>query len=436
MRRSTFTVFEEIGRGYTGLVEEVWPGRHASSSVALKRLNEHTLRDTSTLARFRREASILERLSHPNIIDILESDLASDDPWFLMPLAECNLESRIPRGGMNDREIQDIFGKILGAVEYAHSENVLHRDLKPQNVLFVDGEVMVSDFGLGRYLDSQTATLTVTGFGGGTEGYTAPEQWIDFHRVDHRADVFALGSLLYHMVTGHAPLAGDRRAAPTIYRRVIDRCRRHEIEARFSSVTELRLSFEELWLDDSELLPPTERALQLIKLATVWDDDRDALISLYVQNSSDSRLHLVTIPTWDRELIESVKESSVDDLAMIVDAFCSHLQGHLDFESLDGIADFLALVFKAVDDMEIRETTLRHLLRIGPEFDRFYVGGLFARLVHGLRSRSDILMARDVLQADAISARWVSRYIRAEHTSPLIMDALPKSSLTPTRERS
>ena len=138
-----------------------------------------------------------------------------------------------------------IYTKVLDALIYAHSCNVLHRDLKPGNILLGDDEtVVVTDFGLSRQLNAETTRFTRTGQGGGTEFYSAPEQLADFRKADARSDIYSLGILLYALHTGpvSAILRIDKLSQGLQV--IVEKCLAAP-DHRFNSVSELKAA----WLD-------------------------------------------------------------------------------------------------------------------------------------------------------------------------------------------
>jgi eukaryotic-like serine/threonine-protein kinase len=178
--RRDYTVTRQIGVGGAGVVDEVF-SIYTDEYLAMKRLSRDSLLHDESVRRFQREVKILMSLSHPNIFPIIDADLDCDEPWFVMPLADSNMKDIIPSGGLSEDVALSILNDVINGLAYAHNEGVVHRDIKPQNVLIINEIPILSDFGLGRILDSETLTLTVTGAGRGTEGYVAPEQWTDFH---------------------------------------------------------------------------------------------------------------------------------------------------------------------------------------------------------------------------------------------------------------
>jgi serine/threonine-protein kinase len=176
--------------------------------------------------RFQREIDALRRLKHPGIVPIRDAGEHGAQPYLVMDLIEgTSLQQRIDRGGpLPIPAAVDLIVELAGALEHAHEQGVLHRDLKPDNVLLTPGgQALLTDFGLAREIDGAQTQLTRTGAFLGTPGYWPPEQARgDRQAVDARSDVYALGATLYAALTGEAPgatdlleaLRGERDVAP------------------------------------------------------------------------------------------------------------------------------------------------------------------------------------------------------------------------------
>jgi len=178
--------------------------------VALKILPSQNARGVNFAERFNREARALARLSHPNIVAVHEFGQAGALSYFIMEFVDgANLRLLEQGSRLSPREALQIIPQICDALQYAHDEGVVHRDIKPENVL-VDrkGRVKIADFGLAKILgvDVEAMRLTAEGQVMGTPHYMAPEQIEKPLSVDHRADIYALGVVLYEMLTGDLPL--------------------------------------------------------------------------------------------------------------------------------------------------------------------------------------------------------------------------------------
>jgi len=167
-----------------------------------------------TRKRFDREAKALARLNHVNIVQVIDFGEHDGVPYLVMPyLPGGTIKQIIKKGRITWGESVDMLAPIARALEYAHRQNIVHRDIKPSNVLIAEnGAPMLSDFGVAKVLSDsgETHELTGTGMGVGTPEYMAPEQFRG--QADERADIYALGVVLYEMVTGRKPYIADTPA--------------------------------------------------------------------------------------------------------------------------------------------------------------------------------------------------------------------------------
>ena len=204
-----------IGRG--GMAE-VWRAtdRRLHRPVAVKILNQLSLGDPAALERFRREALVVGRVTHPNIVAAYDFGTEDDRPYLVMELVTGQtLHDRIADGPLPIAEATRVAAQIAAALDAAHRAGVVHRDIKPQNVIVLpDGLVKVLDFGIAR-LQEATGGLTRTATVVGTSHYMAPEQ-ASGQPADGRTDLYALGCVLYAMLTG-APPFPDGNAMTVLY---------------------------------------------------------------------------------------------------------------------------------------------------------------------------------------------------------------------------
>src|SRR5689334_11925319 len=182
--------------------------------VALKVLHEQFAADTDYVERFRREARSVAQLSHPNIVTVIDRGYEGDRQFIVFEyIAGENLKSLIDREGpLPEDEAVRLTLQIARALGFAHEHGLVHRDVKPQNVLLNgDGRAKVTDFGIARSLDVQGG-LTQTGTVLGTSDYIAPEQ-ARGARGSVQSDVYSLGAMLYELLTGEVPFSGDNFVA-------------------------------------------------------------------------------------------------------------------------------------------------------------------------------------------------------------------------------
>jgi serine/threonine protein kinase/tetratricopeptide (TPR) repeat protein len=209
-RLGNYEILEEIGRGGMGVIYRARQ-RHSRRIVAVKRVLSYHSDSRETLARFRREAQAAASLDHPNILPIYEVSESEDGlPFFSMKFAPGGSLQEVGPALRNDpRQCVALVAKISRAVQYAHGKGILHRDLKPGNILLDGrGEPLVSDFGLAKWLDTTSdLTRTLTIFG--TPGYIAPEQASGpAEQLKPAADVYSLGAILFDLLAGRPPFLG------------------------------------------------------------------------------------------------------------------------------------------------------------------------------------------------------------------------------------
>jgi len=204
-----YTLERELGRGGMAtiyLAREVGDGQ----AVAIKAIHRN-LGSAIGVERFRREMGIVASLSHPRIVPLYDSGSAGEVLYYIMPYVEgeslfqrLQREKRLPL----DDALQ-ITHDVAGALGYAHSRGILHRDVKPENILLVTGHALVADFGLARAIGAADhRKLTQTGTIVGTVYYMSQEQLSEERDLDQRVDIYSLGCILYELLTGRPPYNG------------------------------------------------------------------------------------------------------------------------------------------------------------------------------------------------------------------------------------
>ena len=212
-----------LGQGGMGAVYKARQ-KKLDRLVALKILPPEVARDPAFAERFSREARSLARLNHPQIVTVHDFGDVDGLYSFTMEYVDGrNLRGLLQEGPLPPAQARSLMLQICDALQYAHDEGLVHRDIKPENILLDrKGRVKVADFGLAKLVGLTPAYLTLTGMHEvmGTLLYMAPEQMIQAHSVDHRADLYSLGVILYEMVTGELPLG---RFAPPSRKARVDR---------------------------------------------------------------------------------------------------------------------------------------------------------------------------------------------------------------------
>jgi serine/threonine-protein kinase len=203
-----YTIERELGRGGMATVHLAHDIRH-NRRVAIKVLHPQ-LAFTLGADRFAREIRVAARLDHPNILRVIDSGDVGGQLWFAMPVVEGeNLWERLQRERqLTPSEALRITRGVANALAYAHEQGVVHRDIKPDNILLAGDNILVADFGVARAVSEVQSKLTATGMLVGTPTYMSPEQASGEINIDGRSDVFALACVTYEMLAGEPPFKG------------------------------------------------------------------------------------------------------------------------------------------------------------------------------------------------------------------------------------
>ena len=282
-----FDIETELGRGGMGVVYRA-KQKSLGRTVALKVLRQGHLASTEEIARFRTEAQSAAQLDHPSIVSVYEVGDVDGRTYFTMRCVDGEtLAQRLTRGPMSGREAARILLAVSRAIQFAHDAGVLHRDLKPSNIMLDErGIPHVTDFGLAKRM-SGDSELTRTGAIVGSPSYMAPEQAAGSRgTVDCTTDVYGLGAVLYHVLTGRPPFQAataldtvlavleQEPPAPRLLQPGVDRdlemialkCLQKPQDLRYASAAELANDLE-AYLNEEPVSARSTNVLQVIQRA-------------------------------------------------------------------------------------------------------------------------------------------------------------------------
>lgn len=204
-----YRIIEQLGQGGMATVYKAY---HASLDryVALKVLHPAFHQDQTFTARFQREARVVARLEHPNIVPVYDFSEYENRPYLVMKYIEGDtLKARLQKGALTSHEIEDVINSVGSALAFAHRQGVLHRDIKPSNVMIaLDGVMYLADFGLARIAEAGESTMSSDSIMG-TPQYISPEQAMGKKDLDAGTDIYSFGVMLYEMVVGQVPFSAD-----------------------------------------------------------------------------------------------------------------------------------------------------------------------------------------------------------------------------------
>lgn len=218
-----YKIIQEIGRGGMATIYLATDTR-TNQRIALKILLPQYVNDPITLRRFRQEGENSKRLRHPNIIKVFEAGTADGVHYMAMEYVSGGTLAQLLKQKGRPLVVEEavpILHRVAAALDYAHSRNILHRDVKPSNVLISEsGQILLSDFGVARQIASDATVVTTVGFSVGTPSYMSPEQAQGDYDLTPRSDIYSLGVVAYAMLTSALPF--DAESQLVLLRKIID----------------------------------------------------------------------------------------------------------------------------------------------------------------------------------------------------------------------
>jgi tRNA A-37 threonylcarbamoyl transferase component Bud32 len=297
-KSSPYKIIERVGEGGMGVVYRAEDTKlHRDVAIKVLRIDpeRHITPEKvqEIRARFQKEAQASARLNHPNIVSIYQVGQSGDQPYIVMEYLRGKSLGDLMDGLPAAVEVIPVMMQVCDALEYAHRQGVVHRDVKPDNIVVSeDRRVKLTDFGIAR-VEDQDFMQTRTGVLLGSPAYCAPEQLRDFSNVDGRADIFSCGVVLYQWLTGRLPFEGEAAtevitriltmdpvpprvlnpAIPAILEAVILKALAKDVKDRFQSAAGLRKALENVLRHVTKdaatandrtmtLEPPRRRAVQ------------------------------------------------------------------------------------------------------------------------------------------------------------------------------
>lgn len=380
---------EEKGRGGFGIVYSVTD--EDGHPYALKQLNPAAFQQQDhamLVKRFEREVRYQQQVDHPNVVRVLDANLAANPPWFVMPLAagslKDDLEADHTLGGDPKRPLFD----ILAGLEALHQVGLRHRDLKPANVLKLpqgDGSTLyaISDFGLTTPGVGQTSTLTGSNMAGGTPLYRPPECANNFRRATAQADIYSFGAILHDIFSGGGRIPHGELTVAGPLGPIIEKCTKAQPRRRYASIAALREDLFDV-LDNTvvQFFSAEEQDVIAILNAkdNLTDDEWDRAFNLIDDNADKNVSNDNIMRALALQHINSIYQSSPDMFQGLGELYADFAAtGVFGFDYCDVISD-KAEVFFQLGDLSLKAKIALAMLELGTSHNRWVVERQFVRM--------------------------------------------------------
>lgn len=386
-----YNIISPIGQGGAGIVYDVQKG---SAHYALKECVEL---DEESLKRFARELRIANTINSPNIVKVIEADIQAEAPYYIMEMCEESLKQAADKGLDIEQKYSYILQTCNGIAEL-HKNGIIHRDIKPGNILISNGVAKVSDFGLGKFEDRDTTTITADITSKGTPGFMAPEIANEGHfkDADVKSDVFSIGALLYYVFSdGMIPSPINPNSVPIEILPIVKKCLDAEPAKRYQNVEDIisslhvTMDLEDNYLsmrsliDAERSMAPSDfskRAYAVLMKSSNIIDLIDNLRTLTI-----AKLYNIVsnMPEYGDGLSALIKRVYTDDSG----------QSWLQFTDVDIIVSACEKLINFVNEIQDKQDLIELSLFLSVNYNRWECMRKVVKMINGLRENEITYMS-------------------------------------------
>jgi len=331
--------------------------------------------------RFRREVRVQSSLSGDYFIPVLDSDLESENPSFIMPLAEKNFWEEIQDSRSKNKIPLESLADILNALEELHSLGYVHRDLKPQNILFQAGRWKLSDFGLVLPVTGATTKLTSLDSAWGTAGYCAPEQAEDFRNSTPSVDIYAFGCILHDLYGSSRRVPYQQYSIQSPVGMIIEKCTEFSPKKRFKSIVSLRGALLKI-LSEPQNLAPSPNAKEWaenLQDLTDWNIQKLESFARFIKSIQDQSDLWVICEALNEYVFNAMHKLESELWQVVALVYCDWAHGSFDFNYCDVIISRLEVIFH-LGNLDSKSAAAIAGAELGYSHNRWFVMGRVVRM--------------------------------------------------------
>lgn len=392
--------------------------------------------DSAAAGRFKREMRILRSINHPNVVRILDFNDATAPLWYEMEYTPfSDLKQLIPSIREDISEIKRIFVLICEGLKHLHENAlpVIHRDLKPHNILiFENSTPKISDAGLARFVNRDTATLTYTGDGWGSFFYMSPEQIDDFKNVDQRTDIYALGVILYEMFTDSPDRMGVDldMVIPRPFNSLIRRMTMRDPQQRYQTIADLLADYEgkiKIYEHISPYGDPDgdfNRAVTALAAEVPASLDAmklDVMLKILHDQNDLSEFVWKKIGGIPTKVIEALARRDPETLDVFIvlytNAINKVMSSHFPFGLMNTWTDFLRSVYELAQKYTTRLLCLDRIVYMAFDKGQHYSAIKLKEMLTSFHTDKDIDIAISVFENHEWK-QWVAQLMKTEPMNP------------------
>jgi eukaryotic-like serine/threonine-protein kinase len=392
-------------------------------------------RDEEQLRRFAREVRVMQSLTHPHVIPVLKRGLNFDPPYFVMPLATGSIRSELEELKAEEQAVLNGFLEFCDGIQAIHAAGAVHRDIKPDNALRIEGRVVVSDLGLAKFEHRDSTILTKSLAVVGTEGYLAPEQRArgGSRDADKRTDIFQLGKMLYEMLTNSDPTLMDFSSMAPGLAQIIRRATRDLPAERYQSVGEVIDAIKIYQLakePGSNPLAVFETTLAAIneKLRRHEYREKDVRTLLAVFSipdvQRDSSQYLDLFDRIPEALLRICAEEFAEELLPVMEAYVEAIDasvGGKSFGYAEDVASKMDKIFSVpADTGRMKALTLEAVLISATRLNRFAAMDEFSRMLPEIQDEDEAFEVAEMLRRRKHAYRGIYHQVPAIKLHPTI----------------